>query len=249
MVPPMSDSLEAFPPEALALLRRHNLLRKLVESQVVAEAVGDEPLDAASKDEARRQFLRNNGIADQEALTRFLVLNGLTAADLDRLIEMPARIRRHAQEHFQHKAEARFLSRKNQLDRVVYSLLRLKDGLLARELYLQIAAGEASFADLAARHAEGPEKATNGIVGPVPLTQAHPILAERLRTSTPGVLQEPFRVEEWWLVVRLENFSPASFDPAMAQQMAAELFSEWVGEETSRKLATLRGTAAPAPSA
>jgi hypothetical protein len=56
-------------------------------------------------------------------------------------------------------------------------------------------------------------------------------------------------VAEWWLVVRLENYSPASFDATMAQQMAAELFDEWVQEETSRKLASLRGTAAPAPSA
>lgn len=243
----MTDPLEAFPPEALALLRRHNLLRNFVERQVVAEAVGEEPLDAAEQEQARQQFFRKNGIGDEQALARFLVVNGLTAADLSGLIDLPVRIQRHCLEHFQHKAEARFLSRKNQLDRVVYSLLRIKDGFLARELYLQIAAGEANFADLAARYTEGPEKATNGIIGPVPLTQAHPILAERLRTATPGVLQEPFQVAEWWLVVRLENYSPASFDAAMAQQMASELFSDWVQEETNRKLATLRGSAAPAP--
>jgi parvulin-like peptidyl-prolyl isomerase len=245
----MTDPLEAFPPEALALLQRHNLLRNLVERQVVAAAVGEEPLDASEQEQARKQFFTKNGIADKESLARFLVLNGLTPADLGHLIEMPVRIQRHCLEHFQHKAESRFLSRKNQLDRVVYSLLRIKDGFLARELYLQIAAGEANFADLAARYAEGPEKATNGIIGPVPLTQAHPILAERLRIATPGVLQEPFQVAEWWLVVRLENYSPASFDAAMAQQMAAELFNDWVQEETSRKLANLRGTAASAPSA
>jgi parvulin-like peptidyl-prolyl isomerase len=243
----MTDPLEVFPPEALALLRRHNLLRNFVERQVVAEAVGEEPLDAAEQEQARQQFFRKNGIGDEQALARFLVVNGLTAADLSGLIDLPVRIQRHCLEHFQHKAEARFLSRKNQLDRVVYSLLRIKDGFLARELYLQIAAGEANFADLAARYAEGPEKATNGIIGPVPLTQAHPILAERLRTATPGVLQEPFQVAEWWLVVRLENYSPATFDAAMAQQMASELFSDWVQEETNRKLATLRGSAAPAP--
>jgi parvulin-like peptidyl-prolyl isomerase len=245
----MTDPLEALPAEALDLLRRHNLLRKLVERQVVAEAVGSDPLDSEEQEQARQQFLRSNSIADKEALARFMAGNGLARSDLDHMVEMPVRIRRHCLEHFQHKAEARFLSRKNQLDRVVYSLLRIKDGFLARELYLQIAAGEANFADLAARYAEGPEKATHGIIGPVPLIQAHPILAERLRIATPGVLQEPFQVAEWWLVVRIENYSPASFDAAMAEQMAAELFDEWVQEETSRKLASLRGTAAPAPSA
>jgi parvulin-like peptidyl-prolyl isomerase len=245
----MNDPLEALPAEVLAKLRRHNLLRKLVECQVVAEAVGEEPLDAAEKEQARQQFLRSNGISGNEALDHFLVVNGLTPPDLESLIEMPVRIHHHCLEHFHHKAEARFLSRKNQLDRVVYSLLRIKDGMLARELYLRIAAGEANFADLAAHYTEGPEKSTNGIVGPVPLTRAHPLLAERLRTATPGVLQEPFQVTEWWLVVRLENYFPATFDAAMAQQMASELFADWVQEEATRKVATLSATAAPAPTA
>ena len=92
------------------------------------------------------------------------------------------------QERFAAKAEARFLERKNELDQVVYSLLRLENSFLARELYLQIESGESNFADLAKRYAEGPERNTNGIVGPVSLTQAHPVLVEKLRVAQPGVL-------------------------------------------------------------
>ena len=87
--------------------------------------------------------------------------------------------------------------------------MRTRDGFLARELYLRIANGEANFADLAAQHSQGNESKTNGIIGPVPLNQAHPILAERLRTSQPGQLQEPFSIDEWWLVLRLERYEPA----------------------------------------
>lgn len=245
----MTDPLAGFPPAAMALLRRHNLLRSLVERQVVDEAVGTEPLPAEEKDAARRQFMRSNAITSEDALRRFLAANGLTPADLDHQIETPMRIRRFARERFGPKAEARFLTRKNQLDRVVYSLLRLKNPHLARELYFRIADGEATFAELAATHAEGPEKSTRGIVGPVPLTQAHPALAERLRTSTPGVLLEPFQVAEWWLIVRLESYSPAVFDDAMAAQMAGELFSEWAQEETMRRIAQLSRLEATSASA
>jgi parvulin-like peptidyl-prolyl isomerase len=245
----METPFDALGPEALALLRRHNLLRKLVERVVVDEAVAGTPLDPEEKEQSRQQFLRSNGIRDPQALERYLRANGLTADELEHQIEQPLKIRRHAAEHFRPKAEARFLSRKNQLDRVVYSLLRVKDRLLARELYLRIAAGEATFPELAARHAEGPERSTNGIVGPVPLTQSHPLLAERLRTTTPGVLLEPFQVGEWWLVVRLENYTPAAFDDAVALQMAAELFSEWVQEETTRRVADLCGSAPAAAAA
>ena len=224
---------------SLAELRRHNLLQALLQRQVVAEAVAGEEIAPEALQQAREQFLAQNGLDSEESLQAFLLSNGLSQDDLAWQIALPLRIRAHCNEHFRHKAEAHFLSRKNQLDRVVYSLVRVKDPFLARELYLRIEAGEASFADLAAQYAEGPEKQTNGIVGPVPLTQAHPALAERLRTTGAGVLMEPFQIAEWWLVVRLESYTPASFDDATAERMADELFSQWVREETSRKMREL----------
>jgi parvulin-like peptidyl-prolyl isomerase len=231
-----------------AELRRHNLLPLLIQRRVVAEAVAHETLPAEAVDLARQQFLQQNGIDNDDALHTFLIANGLGRDDLDWQIELPLRIRAHCDAHYRHKAEAHFLTRKNQLDHVVYSLLRVKDPFLAQELYLRIDAGEANFADLAAAHAEGPEKQTNGIVGPVPLTQAHPALAERLRTTAAGVLMQPFQISEWWLVARLESYTPASFDEATAQRMADELFNQWVREESSRRIRELQapGVAATA---
>ena len=112
----------------------------------------------------------------------------------------------------------------------------MENSFLARELYLQIEAGESNFADLAKRYAEGPERNTNGIVGPVSLTQAHPILVEKLRVAQPGVLLEPFRISDWWLVVRLERYSPATFTDEVSDQMCEEMFDAWIEEETAASL-------------
>ena len=224
---------------SLAELRRHNLLQTLLQRQVVAEAVAGEQLDPEQLQQAREQFLRQNGLESDESLQAFLLGNGFREEDLSWQIALPLRIRAHCNDHFRHKAEAHFLSRKNQLDQVVYSLLRVKDGFLARELYLRIDAGEANFADLASQFSEGPEQQTKGIVGPVPLTQAHPALAERLRTTTAGLLMQPFQIAEWWLVARLESYTPASFDEATAQRMASELFDQWVREETGLRIRQL----------
>ncbi len=222
--------------DILAELRRHGLLLTLLQRQVVAEAVAEQAIEPEAGRQAREQFCRQNGLKDEAAVAAFLDANGLGADDFSWQIELPLRVRAHCREHFRHKAEAHFLSRKNQLDRVVYSLLRVKDGFLARELYLRLEAAEANFATLAKEFSEGQEKLTNGIVGPVPLTQAHPALAERLRTSSPGVLMQPFQLTEWWLVVRLESYTPASFDETMADQMAGELFDQWMREEASRRI-------------
>ena len=236
MTTPISSAL---PADVLQELRRHNLLRTLVQRRVIAQAVAGEELGEELCQQAMQKFCQQNGVKEQEGLDAFLSNQGITDDDLRWQVELPLRIQTHCNKHFRHKAEARFLERKNQLDRVVYSLLRVQDGFLARELYLRIAANEANFADLAARYAEGPEKGTKGIVGPVPLTQAHPALAEKLRTSSPGELLEPFKISDWWLVVRLESYTPASFDDAMAAQMAGELFDQWVKEETATMIRQL----------
>jgi parvulin-like peptidyl-prolyl isomerase len=229
--------------ELLRELRRHNQLQPLLQRRLLARAAEDVVLPAELADQAMQQYRQQNGLEDDAFLEAHLGIQGLEPEDLRWQVEFPLRLRILAAERFGAKAEAQFLTRKTQLDRVVYSLLRVRDGWLARELYLRLDAGEASFAELAATYSEGPEQKTNGIVGPVPLTQAHPQLSERLRVSQPQVLMEPFQIAEWWLVARLESYTPATFDQAMAEQMASELLDQWVQQETAEIL----GRIAPAP--
>lgn len=203
------------------------LLRKMIAEAVLSQVeVSDEELD-----QARLELLEQGGYERLDQWSQLL-------EDIERpnevvLHRMTDGIRRKTllEDQFAAKAEARFLDRKHELDQVVYSLLRLENSFLARELYLQIESGESNFADLAKRYAEGPERNTNGIVGPVSLTQAHPDLVEKLRVSQPGVLLEPFRISDWWLVVRLERYSPATFTDEISNQMCLEMFDAWVGEQ------------------
>ena len=229
---PFMQALTALDPQAIELLKRHNLWQQVVRAEVVAAAVGSEAIIEEEREQALNQQLQRSGHPDLAALEAHLLEQGINPEHWHWQVLLPLRVRNHYRREFLAKAEARFLERKERLDRVVYSLLRVQDGGLARELYLRISGGEANFADLAHSYAEGPERNTKGIVGPVPLNQAHPALAERLRTSKPGVLLAPFQIQEWWLVARLESYTPARFDDAIAEQMAAELFEEWVQQET-----------------
>ena len=225
--------------DQLDLLARHRLVRPLLRSMVMAELAAEVPVEPEERRQALEAFLREQSLEGPEALQAFLRVNLLRQEELEEQVVQPLRLQRYVALHYLPKAEARFLQRKTQLDRVVYSLLRLEDAGLARELYLQINEGEADFSELAARYAEGPERTTRGIVGPVPLMQAHPVLAERLRAASPGVLMEPFRIEQWWLVVRMESYSPAVLDESTAHQMARELFDEAVEEQVERRLGQL----------
>ncbi|WP_322773944.1 peptidylprolyl isomerase [Synechococcus sp. CBW1107] len=213
---------------------------------VIAAAVAAVEITAEEREKLMAAYRHQFKLQDEPALAAFLSQRSIELNDLIWQMELPLRIQRHVREHFMAKAEARFLERKNQLDSVVYSLIRVKDPFLARELYLQIADGEASFGELAATYAEGREKDSHGIIGPKTLSQAHPTLAEKLLHAEPGKVLEPFPVEDWWLIARVERYDPARFDEAMADRMATELFEQWVGEEVARRINGLSAAAGAA---
>ena len=224
-----------------SLLRRFNLLKPLVEQMITSEAIAGMSVSPDALDKAKLELLNQRGFKTMDQWSEMLADLGRSDEEVIERLERVIRRQEYIRERFAPKAEARFLERKNELDQVVYSLLRLANNFLARELYLQIESGESNFADLAKRYAEGPERNTNGIVGPVSLTQAHPALVEKLRVAQPGVLLEPFRIADWWLVVRLERYSPATFTPEISDQMCREMFDAWIAEETATTLSRLEG--------
>jgi parvulin-like peptidyl-prolyl isomerase len=53
------------------------------------------------------------------------------------------------------------------------------------------------------------------------------------------VLVEPFQIEHWWLVVRLESLRQATFDQRTAMQMSQELFDQWLDQQVDQKVQQL----------
>jgi parvulin-like peptidyl-prolyl isomerase len=223
----------------VARLRRHNLLNAYLRAELIDQAVSAIELSDEEIKEAVDEYCRRKQLPGHQALAEVARVQGIGLDELTWQILLPRRFSRLAWQQFNLKAEQRFLERKASLDQVVYSLIRVKDANLARELYLQLQEGEASFAELASQLAEGPERQTNGIVGPVPLTQAHPVLADRLRTLQPNEMAEPMHVAGWVLLVRLERYLPAVFTEAVAQQMCHEQLEQWVQEQVAIKVAEL----------
>ena len=108
--------------------------------------------------------------------------------------------------------ESLFLKYKDRLDRVLYSLIRVKDEDEANNLYYTIDSKEAEFGDIAEKYSCGPESKTRGIVGPVDFTTPHPEVAARLRTCNPGELLSPFKASEWFAIIRLEYRYESEYD-------------------------------------
>lgn len=225
-------------------LSRSGLLVPLLRSEIASRVLDQVTLTEEEAQTALQSWCQRQGIADDEALARHCQAQGMSLEDARWQAELPSKIDRHALGEYGHRAEQRFLQRKSDLDRVVYSLIRVQDPGLAQELYLRISEGEATFADLATEHSQGHEKATRGVVGPAPLSQAHPILVELLRSGSEGQIFPPLRIDTWWLVVRLEELIPACFDDDMKRLMSRELFEVWLSEEVGKEIYAYQPAAA-----
>jgi len=220
--------------EMLPLMAGYQMLPQFVQEILIDQAIANVDCTAEESTTAAQQFYTQNQITNEEELQGWLGRYGMVQAQLESLATRELRIEKFKQATWGSKLESYFLSRKNQLDRVIYSLIRTQDVGIAQELYFRILESEQSFAELARTYSQGPEAQTDGLIGPVELSVPHPVLAQLLSLSQPGQINPPTRVGEWLVLVRLEKFIPAQMDDAMRRRLMTECFNTWLQEQLSQ---------------
>jgi len=218
------ESIEA------AELGGYRLWKNLLRARLLSEVSGGFEPDLQDIESDWEAFCRKFKVDPVTCLPVPADFIGCPPEKLKSVVERETRISLWKKKLFEPQAEERFETRKPGLDRVVYSLLRVKDPGLARELWFRIKEGEATFADLAPKYASGNEVYTAGIVGPVAFGAMHPGLAGVLKPAPVGEVLRPFAVAEWYLVARVEHHLPAEFDDATKAQMVDELVHIWLDE-------------------
>ncbi|NEP14371.1 MAG: peptidylprolyl isomerase [Symploca sp. SIO2C1] len=222
--------------ELIPLLAEYQLLQPLIREVIIDEAIASIECTPEETNQAVQQFCQKKKITEPKVQEAWLKQQGMSAAQLEALATRALKIEKYKQATWSHKLESYFLSRKIELDRVIYSLIRTKDPGIAQELYFRIQEGEHTFADLAREYSQGPEAQTGGLVGPVELTQPHPALAKILRLSKAGQLSPPTRLGEWLVIIRLEELIPAQLDDAMRQRLINDCFNIWLSEQVNQQL-------------
>lgn len=217
--------------EILSLLSRYQLMPPFLRGLVVDDAIAEVDCTAEERQQAIYDLRLKNRLVSDDDLKAWLAENSLTPEGFEELALRPVRLEKFKESTWGRKVEGYFMSQKGRLDKVVYSLIRTQDEGLAQEIYYRVEEGEATFAEMAEQHSQGPEARTKGILGPVPVNQPHPFIARMLEVSQPGQLWPPRAIAEWFVIVRLEQFFPAQLDANMRQKMLDELFEAWMKEK------------------
>ena len=195
----------------------------------------------------QKTFLARERITDQASLQAWLERQSISEPQMSQRLFHALQLEQFKQATFNPRVEPLFLERKSNLDRVMYSMLRVSERAKAFELHLRLEEEEATFADLASTYSEGSERKVNGLIGPMELGRINPVLGERLRMSSPGQLWPPFEAEGWWVLLRHERHLPAQLDPPMQQRLLNEMYEIWMRDEVSAVLAELQITSSAKP--
>ena len=222
--------------EVINLLKKSNFLRPLIKHFLINNLISDINLTKKEVNDEISNFYDKNSINDNNNLNKYLKFYGITEEDLRHQILLPLKILKFAKNMFQNKVDAHFLKRKESLDKYTYNILRLDNPDLASELYFQLQEKESDFANLSLEHSIDSNIFPNGVAGPTSLIGTHPKIVEILKTLTPGVLTEPFKVERWWLIISLIERNQATLDFQNSKLMLLEIFDKYIEEETTLAL-------------
>ena len=209
-------------------LEKSNLLENIVKELLISQLIENIQIDEEESNEILDNFIEKNGLKNEKKFEEFLIQNNLSKNILHSKLIRSSKINKFFLKKFKSAAKQFFIQNKDSYNKVTYSLIRNSNAQLAKELYFQIDGKEANIYDLAAKYSEGDEKFSKGIVGPVPISQSHEIIRQKIINSKEGELLEPFKIDSWWIVLKLEKIFQASFSDQIEFNICRDLFEKSV---------------------
>ena len=224
-------SLDILNKELYLLLEKNHYILRLIRKELISECLEDINLLESEKLELKEKLFKEYKVKNDKEFKEILEKSNI---DLDYFMEdqfFHKRKQKFIMDKFGNRIEAHFLKRKNDLDEVIYSLIRVGNPYKANEIYQRIIEDEANFGDLAKEFSLGPEKFSRGIVGPLPISNSHPIVADQIRSHKTDQIIKPFQVDSVWIIIRIELLNEANLTEEVELIMANELFNAWISEK------------------
>ncbi len=201
-----------------------NTVKELYVSKLIERIeVNDEKYELFLKD-----FLNKNGLNNKKIFSEFLTKNNFNTTIFQNKLRRTFKIQKFFLKEYKTLAKDFFLDNKSSYDKVTYSLIRTDNFQIAKELYLQIEANEQNIYDLSEKYSKGDEKFSKGIIGPIPLNQSHKKIIQLINNSKEGELFEPLKIDNYWVILRLEKIYKVNFSNQIEVDICRNLFEKKV---------------------
>ena len=133
-----------------------------------------------------------------------------------------------AQNNWNNRLESLYLERKNLLDRVSCSLLRVKNKYLALELYQRLKSNESSFEEVSWKDGEGVERKHAGYFTMRRLNELPSGLLSLIKKIKVGEVLKPHAMGKWNVIIKLHEIKSSQFDEETKNYILRAEINEWL---------------------
>ncbi len=218
--------------EIVSIIKRMELMPSIVRRHIEEEIITLVQLPPKWHENAFQEFLKGEKLTEED-LGVWLNKKGWTKDDLKLNLARPESLYRFSKQRFGAGLEEKYLSDAADLDTVIYSLVRVRDPMLANELWMRLCEREVSFVDVASTYGEGPESNRKGLIGPIAFGMLQPpIIRDILRGLAPGEFTSPKNLGEWHILMRLEQLNPSAFDQATRDRLLQEQLDNFMNKRS-----------------
>ena len=215
----------------LEQLSKYGLLTDYLKSKVLENKIKDINLSEVEKVEARNHYIKFFSLKDELLIEEHRKKNLLSKENLLYRINLNKKVQKYCEDKYDEFIGKEFLSNKEKLDIVKYSIIRVKEYGLAMELYLKIKDDNEDFNELAKKYSTGIEKKTNGVIGPLPLDRVNNLMRPKLNKNNLNILNKPFKYNNEWILCRLEEYKESKLDQKTVMNLKSKLLDEEIERE------------------
>lgn len=207
----------------LSKISRIGLLGKLRKELIKENLIENVEITKEEEKIAVKKWCISNGINNNNELDRWKSENLQRNEDWEFFITRDFKWIKWCIDKFKNEIADFFEEKRPYLDKYIYSIIRVKSEGLSKELYLRIKDYESDFYSIAKDYSEGVEQKSGGLIGPTNLSNPHPIVANILKESKDGQLWPPKKINEWWVIIRLEEKISAILNEDLKIKLCKEL--------------------------
>ncbi len=221
----------------LKKLSKYGLLKEYLKSKILEDKIKNINLNEEEILTSKESYMKFFSLNDEKSLENHRILNLMSTENLFYKITLYAKVQKYCEIHYSDYISKSFYKQKEKIDSVTYSLIRVKEYGLIKEIYHRIKDDKDDFNLIAKNYSIGIEKQTSGIIGPLSLDKVHPEVKDKLKKCYLKFLHKPFKVNDDWVLIKLEEY----FDSKLDQNYIKKIKSELLDKDIEKELISIYG--------
>jgi len=218
-------------------LSKYGLLKEYLKSKILEDKIKNIKLNQEEIITAKENYMKFFSLNDEGSLENHRIFNLMSNDNLFYQITLYSKVQKYCDNNYAEYINKNFYNQKEKIDSVKYSLIRVKEYGLIKEIYHRIKDDKDNFNQLANNYSIGIEKQTSGIIGPLSLDKVHPRVKDKLKKCYLNFLHKPFKVNDDWILIKLDEY----FDSKLDQNYIKKIKSELLDKDIEKELISIYG--------